>query len=512
MTKIVPNSLKFAGAEELDVNLISRLENHFGKLPPEEIISIISEYDIYLKEKNSSSCVRVNGELSIIASNVLAVPKDEKYGKYGYENVIETQKKDDITGQFKYKLEEVLFNDNGFYYYIDPDNEEEPCNRVELDGRRFRFYPNNEDEWSVILTYIKGKNIRPIFFNEINITEGIAIMEARPITVAAKKMSLIFSPIKHNLNIGDNINIYNNSGFVGNFYIYKLGTEDGTYTDNAAVLDGDIVDFFGVLTNEYRFKKVINGVESEYYSRWLKKYPAKPDVFKSGFAKNVFTDKNFSYVYGEDIDVTNLFDYLLRPVTSFYTTLIKKKGKDNFWSTVLSGLDTFYTYMEYDLNTINHSTQTFALQNNVQESDEYFILDVVEYNTELLYETTLCNAGYIFNAQERIDYGYMESYYYYPHKELKFRNLSDTITFQNSQNIPPIYAVDSVSGKKWRNIAVLNDVPFLNGCNYLRGSHNFFVKRQDPFGEYLIDAEPLIKGKPIKKLAVQPPKEPDEIC
>ena len=50
------------------------------------------------------------------------------------------------------------------------------------------------------------------------------------------------------------------------------------------------------------------------------------DILRSGFETNIFGDQVIQFIFNKDIDISNLIDYLNRPVSEFYLGIVKKTG------------------------------------------------------------------------------------------------------------------------------------------------------------------------------------------
>lgn len=149
---------------------------------------------------------------------------------------------------------------------------------------------------------------------------------------------------------------------------YKL-SDNGKFYYNEAdktkeyyVINGEYVNFDDTAQN-ISYKKVVGGIECDYYVRIFSKIPnfknasadtsneyelykdnseiirtyqAKEYDFEShisrlAFAKNIYSDNIGEIVFTDDIDISNLHDNLGRPLTSIYITFTKNNKGYKEW-------------------------------------------------------------------------------------------------------------------------------------------------------------------------------------
>lgn len=155
---------------------------------------------------------------------------------------------------------------------------------------------------------------------------------------------------------------------------YKLDEENKTYFYR---IDGDNIEKYYIINSnrDYNgyvnfddkaqnisYKKVVNGIECDYYVRIFSrvpnfkfasgttteydlynkestmimtyqdpKYDFESHVSRLGFARNIYSDGIGEIVYTDDIDISNLKDNLGRPVSSLYLTLVKNNKGYKEW-------------------------------------------------------------------------------------------------------------------------------------------------------------------------------------
>ena len=229
--------------------------------------------------------------------------------------------------------------------------------------------------------------------------------------------------------------VFNASTQISNNWVYLSkqelnGTSDLTATVNGSIntykLDKDTKKFFlryeGVMpknntryyivNNAYvniddtaqriSYKKVVNGIECQYYVRVfsklpnfkfaeddtsnenqlyknneliLRKYQDKEYDFEShvsrlAFAKNIYTDEVGEIVFTDDIDISNLHDNLGRPLTSLYLTIIKNnRGYKEWYGFNYSG-STPWTESQISASTVEYSHAFGKITCGIKTSEE----------------------------------------------------------------------------------------------------------------------------------------------
>jgi len=487
MSKILLPSKRNATASEQDVYLDTDL-NQTGTLMPIDLFEkLISNYQVYLQEREDSTLYRAYGNLRLIATNVLC----NFDGPNSYESVETMRNYDEELESYEFTLDEVLFQNNGWYYFINPSSS---CLKTELEPQKTRFDLTEYTNWEIFLTYSHDINLKPILFNTIDIKDGIAIMSGGELEVDGKTLTYFVCPLMHNLVVGDTINLYNEDGFVSKFTVYQLGLNDNTYKKNVFFIDEKYDDSANVLSKKCRFKKIIGDVESQYYSRWYKKLTTVNDydVFKTAFAQNLFQDQDASFIFPNSLDLVNVRDNLNRPVTELFLTLVKK-GNNSFWGKTLCGLNTFLSNIDYDFNMLYEGGPLSEIE--VVADQDVFFGNIVEYNERQLIETELNFAVHLFNTKNRIINSLFESYYYHPHYKVDLLVADDFISKEDGIVDPPDYAIDYNGLKAWRNLTQSDKIPFLNKNHYVYYNLNIFIRRQDPCKRYGIGDNALIEGK-----------------
>ena len=205
------------------------------------------------------------------------------------------------------------------------------------------------------------------------------------------------------------------------------------------------------------FKKVVNGIECEYYVRIFSrvpnfkfasggtseydlygedngllkeyqdpKYDFESHVSRLAFAKNIYSDDIGEIVYTDDIDISNLKDNLGRPLSSVYLTLIKNNKGYKQWYGFTNSADT-WNVSEVSGDSIEYShcfgKITCAFDCCEESARDYRILNIKSINNNGMnigYDCSLINGErewgyddkdiYHIDAQE-IWYDYDTSYY-----------------------------------------------------------------------------------------------------
>lgn len=151
--------------------------------------------------------------------------------------------------------------------------------------------------------------------------------------------------------------------YKGSGYFNEIGKDDGNkyYIINQSDKSYGYVNFDDTAQN-ISYKKVVGGIECDYYVRIFSKLPnfkyasgstSEYDLYKSGstmineyqkkeyefenhisslaFAKNIYSDDIGQVVFTDDIDISNIKDNLGRPLTSLYFTIIKNNKGYKEW-------------------------------------------------------------------------------------------------------------------------------------------------------------------------------------
>ena len=290
-----------------------------------------------------------------------------------------------------------------------------------------------EKNWNYCITYPSSSTtsgFTDIINEELNSLKALYFNENTYADNGTRQL-VIYSIAKHGLTVGDYVNIYNGSTrvlenakvtAVANEFIFTVFSDvqisnkwvemnndnvhgreinvdgkryklhDGKYFVETTPLSSSrkyyIVEDkyinFDDAAQDISYKKVVNGIECEYYVRIFSKLPnfrfASGDTFNEyelyknngekiseyqdkeydfeshisslAFAKNVYGDDISELVFTDDIDISNLKDNLGRPLSSIYLTIVKNN----------SGYKEWYGFNcnEWDENEISSSTVEFS--------------------------------------------------------------------------------------------------------------------------------------------------------
>ncbi len=486
------------------VNTDSLVKLHMvGKerlLPTNEINKIVNVAERFNLERQRCTNYRILGTINPTISNVLFNLDDSSLlNKYTYaafnglsfldasypkdNDVID---KSDFT--YNKSLNTFLKEHDGWFGYNEPDiSKASLCTFYDMEPKRERFslLPDTQPyhtssgyvkNWELTITYPKS-----VDKDHYMVKGGLVIIDTIPMVVSNRVMTAFGVPCNHNLNIGDIVKINGTVGYNGEFVVVQLGLENGDLKTHYFVLD---IPMIGGINQDSRFKKVVSGVESEYYFRKFRKIQTKSspiietddyETYQAGFSENIYTDLINQFVFNEDIDVNSLTDNLNRPLSELYFTILKTNSNDLF-TKVTSGIEIPFISK---LNTSNVNTYLQKIpciskihngngapfqshiplevditinNNNHTTNNNDFYGDIVEYNITMLKETVIGVISHRFNTLNRettapftyvnaitstipitpilsnINLGpRQEGYYYQPHHLIKIRDFSNYI-------------------------------------------------------------------------------------
>jgi hypothetical protein len=277
--------------------------------------------------------------------------------------------------------------------------------------------------WDYSLTYPYKSEKEHILVKNINNINGIPIFRAETgYTLENGNYIEIQTPYKHGLTDGDVIRLKDSVFSTGKTYqIYSIGDINGLNKPSTFILDIDKysdlknISYINNIKNR-RIVKYINGVESEYYLRIFKKLEEEPssELYKLGFAKNIYSDDLHQIQYVDDINISGLTDNLNRPLSELYLSFFKRNivsdpsGHNNVFNDLKSGVNeipgvTGYTNIRIiNTNNVNEAN----IENNITVSgtsygNNMFVGDIVEFNKYLAKENVLDDIMYRFNLTDR---------------------------------------------------------------------------------------------------------------
>jgi hypothetical protein len=552
--KILLNSQRLPNNVNVNTQIQLGMENTNKPLPLNDIDTTISQYEQFEKERRESTIYRFYGNVNPIISNPLfndnvkiyltgetgTMPKAKKIFSSG---IFE---KDGWVGYYNDELDEdaLDFNDNKSalceFFPFDPGYDR--LSMLDSDGVPNYLmkitYPYESVDDVVLL-----KNN-----SNISIKDGIPVIGLFEIEINGSKYTGIKTLINHGLSEGSNVNLYN---FIDNstssslklnskyFRVIKLGnrTNDDRFRSFVVNIDPQFLNFnIGVST----IKRVVRGEPSQYYVRrfsGLTTTYTDYDMYPAAYGVTYFDDRVVGFNFKTDIDVKGLRDNLGRPITELYFTVLKNDNdadpnsintqywleeqknlpppnNNRFWTTVKGGYNIEKNEnSNYDVRSIgdgNFSTSSYY--NNIDESNDVFYGDIVEYNNNELLERQLEEVYHRVNTVYREDIkNKKEGYIYKPFNKIQIRqyanyinpvvdlqsvidkfNITNPVDIDNlkkSFGIPDYAYEITTNVYKWRTILEIGEFdttgggvnyPFESGAHYVYLDKRFYFQRQDP--------------------------------
>lgn len=553
--KINENSAKDVTNQETFLNVGFTGERKL--LPVGEINHIVDVGDEFYKERNKSSLYRLQGTVSPLFSNslmnVTTVPiistntninitnknngldifiadkfiKDQASSSVSTVTFINQTGREDLT--YQQSLNTYLKEKDGWFGFTDPDITKSGfCDFFDIEPTRDRFELNSSVSvkgWELTVTYpYESDNTHHV------VSGGLLIVSAASVLVGGRPMIALSTSTQHGLENGDRVRLTGmTSSYNGDHTVKRLGLDNGDYLANYFVIDVTPTTI-GVINNNGRMKKIINGEPSTYYLRKFKKILEKNDyeMYPLGFSKNIFNDTNYQFIINKDIDVKfnssgdEIRDNLGRPLSELYVTFIKTDSNGMF-GPIKSGLDLEFiegNLTDTKLSNVRRihdgptswtgftSHDTLLGENDIYNqftNKDWFYGDVVEYNRFTLRETKLANVLHRFNTTNRETANSTtlakgprrEGYLYNPHHLFKIREFSLYIEQGDDKTggIPDYSEYLGVNDGRylWRDFLDIGlydvegvdlNYPFTNGAHYIHQNICLMTTRQDPFGQY----------------------------
>jgi hypothetical protein len=549
--------------ESTNTNTILKvnIESNERLLPNNNINHIVDVSQQFNIERQNCSFYKILGTINQTTTNCLFNLTDSSnnnlytYSVFNNLNMLsrsypqDNDLNDDEDLNYTQSIDFYLKENNGWFGYHDPNILEGlPCKFIDMEPKRQRFsylqdnspYKSINQEpvknWELTITYpFSVDKTHPILNN------GLLIIDVETLIISEREMTAFAVACKHNLEVGDIVEISGTNGFNGKHSVYSLGVTNGDLKEYYFVIDKPNI---GSVSNNSRINKIVNNKRVEYYFRLFKKIKTKTsevienddyETYQAAFSENIYNDPIIQFVFNEEIDVKDLKDNLGRPLSELYLTTIKTDS-NNLFTEIKSGIELPFipnlnnsSFIQYLLNVpviqkihngINNPFVSHnPLENSVLIQNDLFYGDLVEYNQTTLLETVLADVHHRFNTKNRelnnIIQEYIstatlnqpattrelqlgprqEGYYYKPHHLIKIRNFSNYIE-EADQNVDliPNYATLREDGKFiWRDLLSIGfndgeeqtlDYPFLNGSHYRYQNYFFNVKRQDPYAQW----------------------------
>ena len=520
-TQKILNSETSKKSVNTDVFMKVSIDSNERLLPTNEINKIVNVGDQFNYERQNSGYYRIIGSINPNISNVLFnlndTTNEDLYTWAGFNYLDQSTNKYRFgDGLFQKAIEENLKEKDGWFGYYNLGVINTALNkRVDMEPKaeRFLFSPTDSTyhnqstkpikNWELTITYPYGSDS-----NHPMINGGILIVEAIPAVVSTRSMVAFGMPCKHNLLIGDVVMITGTSGYDGEHIVVKTGKDDGNLQDYYFVID---LPPTGLVSGNSRIKKMVGGVESEYYFRLFKKIKTRTndvietndyECYKLAFSENSYSDIIQQFVFNDDIDIKDLKDNLGRPLSELFLTILKTPSgtqPNDLFTKVSAGIETPFIselnnsgILTYLLNipAINkiHNDSVFnlpfishtPLTPSVLISDNAFYGDLVEYNKIQVKETILADVSHRFNTVNRettvpITYNLslentelnlpattyttdlgprQEGYFYKAHYSIPLKEYSDYVEQGDIYTVGiPDYAVNLGDGRYiWRDL------------------------------------------------------------
>lgn len=586
--KILLNSVKLPN----NVNVNTQIQfglNHTNKpIPLNDIDTTVSQYEQFEKERKESTKYRFYGVVKPVVTNVLfnenikiylkepkplpnAIPLPQIAAKTIMSNSI--FEKDGWVGSYNDEPNEneIQFNDNKSalceFFPFDPGYDR--LKMLDSDGASNYLFK---------LVYPFGTKDITLVKNNLNISlkDGVPIIDKFTIELNGRQYIGFRTPMNHGLNVGDRIRLFN---FVDNtpnntlnlttqlYRVFKLGNQVNDNKLRTFVIDvnpSDINFTIGVST----IKRSVNGKLSSYYVRQFKSLTSSDykdyDLYPAAYGVTYFNDEVVAFNFKNDIDVSSLVDNLGRPITEIYLSIIKNDNDSNptslntqYWLQQQQNLippynTRFWTKISagYDLennNNVNYNIRSYGDTNyvgslyyeNIDESDDVFDGDIVEYNESELLERRMenlyhrvntvyrefLNSIYSTYSQDSNKGNKKEGYIYSPFNLIKIREFSNYINpvvnlqvvidrynitnpleideLRKSFQIPDYATEIAPNSFKWRDLLDIGEIdnsgagvdyPFESGAHYIYLDKRFYFQRQDPPCEFSLISEDITLG------------------
>lgn len=570
--KILLNSVKLPDNVNVTTQLQLGLENTNKPIPLNDIDTTVSQFEQFEKERKESTIYRFYGVIKPVISNPIFNENIKIYEDN--QNNIKTKtilsagifEKDGWVGYYNDEPDEdaLQFNDNKSalcdFFPFDPGYDR--LRMLDSDGKQ---------NYLLKITYPFEKKDIQIVKNNLGITlkDGIPIIEQFEIEINGRMYVGFRTAMNHGLNQGDKIQLNNFIDLTANntlnlddkFYrVFKLGNQTNNKKLRTFIIDIDPSEI-GFNLGTSTVKRVVKDKPSEYYVRRFKSLTIDYkdyDLYPAAYGVTYFNDDVAAFNFKTDVNVKNLVDNLGRPLSELYLTIIKNDNDSDptsvnsqywleqqqnlsstintrFWTPISGGYD-----LENDVN-INYNIRSYKDPNyvgslyyeNIDESDEFFDGDIVEYNENELLERRLevvyhrINTIYreFLNSIDSNKENKNEGYIYTPFNLIQIREYSnyinplvnlqsiidkfnitnpiDIVELRKSFQIPDYATEIATNVYKWRDLLDIGfvdssgggvDYPFESGAHYIYLDKRFYLERQDPPCDFLLISEDITLG------------------
>jgi len=551
--KILLNSSRLPNNVNVDTQIQLGIENITKPIPLNDVDTTVSQYEQFEKERKESNIYRFYGVVKPVISNPL-FNKNVKIYKDDKNNVVSKTilsssifEKNGWVGYFNDELDQTAlqFNDNKSalceFFPFDPGYDR--LNFLDSDGTQ---------NFLIKITYpFKTKDIVLVKNNtNVSLKDGIPIIEKFLIKLNGRNYTGFRTAMNHGLIEGDRISLLkftdntsnNTLNLNSKFYrVFKLGNETNDNKLRNFVIDVDPNDIsftIGVST----VKRVVKDKPSSYYVRQFKSLTSSDykdyDLYPAAYGVTYFDDNVAAFNFKKDINITGLVDNLNRPLTELYLTIIKNDNDTSsgnistqywlnkqknlqipfntrFWTKISAG------YLLENNTNINYNIRSYGDTNyngstyfeNIDESDDVFDGDIVEYNESELLERRLeiiyhrVNTVYRekLNSIDSTQENKKEGYIYSPFNLIQIKEFMNYINpIVDLQSIVADYATQIAPNiYKWRDIMEIGefdstgngvDYPFEDGAHYIYLDKRFYFQRQDPPCEFVLISEDITLG------------------
>ncbi len=579
--KILLNSVKLPDNVNATTQVQVGLENTNKPIPLNDIDTTVDQYEQFLKERKNSAIYRFYGVVNPIISNPLFNENVKIY-------------RDSQTNEIKAKtiLSSGIFEKDGWigYYNDEPDpdalqfndNKSALCDFFAFDPGYDRLKMLDSDgkqNYLLKITYPFESRDDIEITKGVQLKNGVPIIDSFPLKLNGRLYTGFKTPMNHGLTEGSRIQLINFQDLTptntlnldSNYYrVFKLGDEKNNKKARTFVIDVNPADI-NFTVGSSTVKRVVRDKPSKYYVRRYRSLTVDYkdyDIYPAAYGTSYFNDDTAAYNFKTDIDVKGLVDNLGRPLSELYLTIVKNDRDTDptsinslYWNNVLSesnisslittnsdGSTRFWTPISggYDLDdttdgVVNYNIRAYGDPNYtpstfyelIDESDEVFDGDIVEYNENDLFEKSLESVYHRVNTIYReylntIKPQYenkKEGYIYSPLNLIKIREFSNTINpvvnlqtliddfgitsqteindLRKSFKIPEYATEISPNVFKWRDILDIGfidssgggvDYPFESGAHYMYLNKTFYLQRQDPPCEFILISEDITLG------------------
>lgn len=576
--KILLNSQRLPNNVNVTTQVQLGLENTNKPLPLNDIDTTVDQYEQFLKERKGSSTYRFYGVVKPVISNPL------------FNENVKIYEDNENNIQAKTILSSGIFEKDGWvgYYNDEPDedalqfndNKSALCDFSPFDPGYDRLRMLDSDgkqNYLLKITYPFESVDNVEIVKGLQLKNGVPIIEKFSIELNGRLYTGFRTAMNHGLSEGDRIQLINFIDLTSpntlnlttkNYKVFKLGNVTNNKKLRTFVIDVNPADINFTIGGS-TIKRVVKDKPSQYYVRRYKSLTVDYkdyDLYPAAYGVSYFNDDVAAFNFKKDIDVKGLVDNLGRPLSQLYLSIIKNDrdsdptsintqywnsvlnetslsstittnsdGSTRFWTTISAGYD-----LENDVN-VNYNIRSYGDTNylpstyyeTIDESDETFDGDIVEYNENELFERSLeaiyhrVNTIYreYLNAIKPEYENKKEGYIYNPFNTIQIREfanyinpvvnlqsiidkfnittLSEVTELRKSFQIPDYATEISPNVYKWRDLLDIGfidssgggvDYPFESGAHYIYLDKTFYFQRQDPPCQFVLISEDITLG------------------